>query len=56
VINKLQEANCDALGIGRRLNAFYPDTWKEKDMKEYFRNVKFRTIVDVEIIQVGIYE
>lgn len=56
VINKLQETSCDALGIGRRLIAFYPDIWKEKDMKEYFRNIKFRTKVDVEIIQVGIYE
>ncbi|UYY96940.1 Ger(x)C family spore germination protein [Peribacillus frigoritolerans] len=56
VISKLQKANCDALGIGRHLIAFYPNTWKEKDKKEYLRNVKFKTTVDVEIVQVGIAE
>ncbi|MEY9867878.1 hypothetical protein ABIE66_003257 [Peribacillus sp. B2I2] len=56
VIRKLQKANCDALGIGRHLIAFYPNTWKEKDKNEYLRNVKFKTNVDVEIVQVGIAE
>ncbi|MFS0892120.1 Ger(x)C family spore germination protein [Peribacillus frigoritolerans] len=54
VIKKLQEANCDAFGIGRRLIAFHHDTWKEKDKTSYFKDVKFKSKVDVEIIQHGI--
>lgn len=54
VIKKLQEANCDAFGIGRRLIAFHHDTWKEKDKTNYFKDVKFKSKVDVEIIQYGI--
>lgn len=54
VIKKLQEANCDAFGIGRRLIAFHHDTWKEKNKTNYFKDVKFKSKVDVEIIQHGI--
>ncbi|MEK4065027.1 Ger(x)C family spore germination protein [Peribacillus sp. FSL R5-0717] len=54
VIKKLQEANCDAFGIGRRLIAFHHDTWKEKDKTNYFKDVKFKSKVDVEIVQHGI--
>lgn len=54
VIKKLQEANCDAFGIGRRLIAFHHDTWKEEDKTNYFKDVKFKSKVDVEIIQHGI--
>ncbi|MDP1420174.1 Ger(x)C family spore germination protein [Peribacillus simplex] len=54
VIKKLQKANCDAFGIGRRLIAFHHDTWKEKDKTNYFKDVKFKSKVDVEIIQHGI--
>ncbi|YCI76344.1 Ger(x)C family spore germination protein [Bacillus sp. R1-10] len=54
VIKKLQEANCDAFGIGRRLIAFHHDTWKEQDKTNYFKDVKFKSKVDVEIIQHGI--
>ncbi|MCK2021113.1 Ger(x)C family spore germination protein [Peribacillus frigoritolerans] len=54
VIKKLQEANCDAFGIGRRLIAFHHDTWKEKNKTNYFKDVKFKSKVDVEITQHGI--
>ncbi|MFE4075642.1 Ger(x)C family spore germination protein [Peribacillus sp. YIM B13477] len=54
VIKKLQVANCDAFGIGRRLIAFHHDTWKEKNKTNYFKDVKFKSKVDVEIIQHGI--
>ncbi|MDY7221215.1 Ger(x)C family spore germination protein [Halalkalibacterium halodurans] len=57
VVQKLQEANCDAFGVGRHLIAFYPDIWKAKDEKTYFQeDVTFHTNVTVEIIHVGIYE
>ncbi|MED4228737.1 Ger(x)C family spore germination protein [Neobacillus cucumis] len=54
VITKLQKANCDAFGIGRRLIAFHPNTWEMLDKKDYFKNVTFNTNVKVEIIKQGI--
>nr|WP_263327307.1 Ger(x)C family spore germination protein [Neobacillus sp. Marseille-Q6967] len=54
VIKTLQDANCDAFGIGRRLIALHPETWKAQDQKEYFKNIKFNPKVKVEIIKHGI--
>jgi Ger(x)C family germination protein len=54
VITKLQQANCDAFGIGRRLIAFHPKTWEVIDKKDYFKNIKFNTVVEAEIIKHGI--
>ncbi|ULT59533.1 Ger(x)C family spore germination protein [Neobacillus drentensis] len=54
VISKLQQSNCDAFGIGRKLIAFHPKTWEKLDKKEYFKNVTFSTNVKVEIIKQGI--
>ncbi|WP_113927874.1 Ger(x)C family spore germination protein [Bacillus sp. P14.5] len=30
VLEKLHEANCDGLGIGNRVQAFYPEVWKKR--------------------------
>lgn len=54
IITKLQQANCDAFGIGRRLIAFHPKTWEVLDKKDYFKNIKFNTVVEAEIIKHGI--
>jgi Ger(x)C family germination protein len=54
VIEKLQQVNCDAFGIGRRLISFYPKTWEALDHKEYFNQIKFKTTVNAEIIKHGI--
>lgn len=54
VIKKLQEANCDALGIGRRIIAFHHDVWNEIDWKKAYPNIKITPKVTVEIIQHGI--
>lgn len=54
VIHKLQEANCDAFGIGRRLIAFHHGSWLKKDKASYFKNVKFKSKVEVEIVRYGI--
>jgi Ger(x)C family germination protein len=54
VIKKLQQANSDVFGIGRRLIAFHPKTWEVQDKKDYFKNIKFNTRVKVEIIKHGI--
>jgi Ger(x)C family germination protein len=54
VIDTLQQVNCDTFGIGRRLMAFHPNTWKTQDKKEYFKNIEFTTSVKVDIISHGI--
>jgi len=54
VVHKLQEANCDAFGIGRRLIAFHHGSWLKKDKASYFKNVKFKSKVEVEIVHYGI--
>jgi Ger(x)C family germination protein len=54
VVHKLQEANCDAFGIGRRLIAFHHGSWLKKDKASYFKNVKFKSKVEVEIVRYGI--
>ncbi|MBY0029292.1 Ger(x)C family spore germination protein [Priestia aryabhattai] len=54
VIHKLQGANCDAFGIGRRLIAFHHGFWLKKDKESYFKNVKFKSKVEVEIVRYGI--
>lgn len=54
VITKMQQANCDAFGIGRRLIAFHPKTWEAQDKKEYFKNIKFNSVIEAEIIKHGI--
>ncbi|MGX6445100.1 Ger(x)C family spore germination protein [Neobacillus sp. K501] len=54
VLKKLQQANCDALGIGRRLIAFHPETWKMQEKRDYFQKIKFNTAVKVKVIKHGI--
>ncbi|PYZ94195.1 hypothetical protein CR194_01260 [Salipaludibacillus keqinensis] len=54
VINKLQESNCDALGIGRRVHAFEYSFWKEHDWQEIYPKVNFQISVEVEIVRHGI--
>lgn len=54
VIETLQQLNCDAFGIGRRLMAFHPNTWEMQDKKDYFKNIEFTTNVKVDIISHGI--
>ncbi|MGJ7912646.1 Ger(x)C family spore germination protein [Neobacillus sp. LXY-1] len=54
IITKLQQANCDVFGIGRRLIAFHPNTWEKLDEKNYFKDITFHTHVKVEIIKQGI--
>lgn len=54
VITKLQKANCDFFGIGRRLIAFHPETWELQDKMNYFNKINFHTNVKAEIIKHGI--
>ncbi|GAA0355647.1 Ger(x)C family spore germination protein [Bacillus horti] len=54
VINKLQEANCDSLGIGRRLIAYHNDTWQKITWKDVYPDITITPKVQVEIIRHGI--
>lgn len=54
VIGKMQEANCDGFGIGRRLMAFHPDKWKQYNWEEDYSNITIEPKVTVEIIRHGI--
>ncbi|MGD6830846.1 Ger(x)C family spore germination protein [Sutcliffiella halmapala] len=53
VTNTLLEANCDALGIGRRIASFHPDLWKKINWEEEYKNVQFEPNVKVNIINTG---
>ena len=55
VIKKLQEAKCDAIGIGRQVRAFHPN-WFKKDWSEHFSTLDISPKVDVEIVKTGILE
>ncbi|GGI15903.1 Ger(x)C family spore germination protein [Gottfriedia solisilvae] len=49
----LLEANCDALGIGRKLASSHPDIWKKLDWEKDYKNVQFETKVKVNITKTG---
>jgi Ger(x)C family germination protein len=53
VTKKLLIANCDALGIGRKLASSHPDVWKKLDWEKDYKNVQFETKVKVKIDKTG---
>lgn len=55
VIRKLQEAKCDAIGLGRSVRAFHPSLFR-KDWSEHFSTLEISPKVDVEIVKTGILE
>ena len=54
VIKKLQDANCDPIGIGDMIRAKYYDYWKSIDWKEMYKEAHITAKVEVEIGNVGI--
>ncbi|WLR47712.1 Ger(x)C family spore germination protein [Halobacillus litoralis] len=54
IIAQLQGANSDVFGIGRRVKAYHPDTWKKLDWKEEYPEISIKPTVKVEVIQHGI--
>lgn len=54
VIQQLQEANCDGLGIGRRIIALHHKIWKKLDWQTVYPTITINPDVKVEIIQKGI--
>lgn len=55
-LQKLQQARCDYLGIGRHLIAFYPEVWKKKKWSRDYGKVHFHPQIEVEILDSGILE
>ncbi|MBS4195434.1 Ger(x)C family spore germination protein [Lederbergia citri] len=53
-MNKMQKANCDALGIGQRVKAHHLETWKRLDWKKIYPELPVEVDFDSEIIQHGI--
>ncbi|MFS1519403.1 Ger(x)C family spore germination protein [Bacillus sp. SCS-151] len=54
IIHKLQDANCDAFGIGKTLNSKYHEVWKKLDWEKEYQDVIIEPIIDVQIIDSGI--
>lgn len=54
VVQKLQKANCDVFGIGRRIIAFHPDYWKTIDWNSTYPLITIQPNVKVEIARPGI--
>ncbi|MGG3467403.1 Ger(x)C family spore germination protein [Neobacillus pocheonensis] len=53
IANTLQQANCDALGIGRRISSFHPELWKKMNWDEEYKKVQMEPIVRVNIMKTG---
>ncbi|TLS35224.1 Ger(x)C family spore germination protein [Pseudalkalibacillus caeni] len=56
VVSKLQEANCDALGIGRNLIAFHNETWKQLDWEKDYPTITIIPKIHVNILGSGIIQ
>jgi Ger(x)C family germination protein len=54
VVKKLQEANCDPIGIGDMIRAKYSEYWKSIDWKEMYKKADISVKVHAEIKNVGI--
>ncbi|SMG21451.1 Ger(x)C family spore germination protein [Paenibacillus aquistagni] len=54
VVRQMQDCNHDGLGIGRRIIAYYPNTWKKLNWEEDYRNIEIIPKVTVEIVNHGI--
>ncbi|MEJ8777915.1 Ger(x)C family spore germination protein [Pseudogracilibacillus sp. ICA-222130] len=53
-IEKIQEANNDALGVGEKIKAYDPQLWQEINWKETYPEIEIVPEFDIEIIRHGI--
>ncbi|QKS70814.1 Ger(x)C family spore germination protein [Paenalkalicoccus suaedae] len=56
VFKKLQEANCDALGVGKRVFAFHPSYYEQKSWKERYPSITIEPSIQVEIVRHGVLD
>ncbi|MBE1554745.1 Ger(x)C family spore germination protein [Sporosarcina limicola] len=54
VINKLQEAKSDAIGLGQNVRAFHPELWKKGNWQETFSKMDIQVKVEAKIARTGI--
>lgn len=54
ITQKMLQANHDGFGIGRRIMAYYPNTWNNLNWIEDYPKVEFDPKVTVEIVRHGI--
>jgi len=54
VVAKLQQANCDAFGIGRILRAQENALWRQMDWKKTYPEIHIHPVVQVHITSTGI--
>lgn len=54
IVQTMQEAKSDGFGIGRRVYAFHPKRWNEKEWKNQYANIPFNIDYDVTLMGTGI--
>jgi spore germination protein KC len=54
VISEIQRANCDYLGIGRRVQAYYPKAWAAMDWNQIYPTIQINPKIETQIIETGI--
>ncbi|MGG1674127.1 Ger(x)C family spore germination protein [Neobacillus sp. NRS-1170] len=54
VIKELQQANCDYFGIGRKVMAYHPETWKAINWADTFPTIDIKTKIETNITGTGI--
>ncbi|GLX66105.1 Ger(x)C family spore germination protein [Paenibacillus glycanilyticus] len=54
MIRKLQEANCDGLGIGLQMKALHNKTWRTLDWEKEYPTIKIKPHVQVKIKNHGL--
>jgi spore germination protein KC len=54
VISEIQRANCDYLGIGRRVQAYYPKAWSAMGWNQVYPTIQINPTIETQIIETGI--
>jgi spore germination protein len=54
IIKKLQEANCDPIGLGDMIRAKYYEYWKSINWDEMYKKAEIKANIEVEIRNVGV--
>lgn len=56
VASKLQKANCDALGIGRKLRVNHSNLWNNINWKNKYKDVQLKPSIQVHITSTGVIQ
>ncbi|MHA4119319.1 Ger(x)C family spore germination protein [Bacillus cereus] len=51
---KMQQVNCDGLGIGERIQAYHADIWEHTNWKKVYPDVPIQVRVHTEMINTGV--